>query len=266
MNNLKIGLALGSGGARGLAHIGVIKALERAGVKIDFIAGSSMGAWVGAWYARHLNIGQVEKFALAMDWKQVADLLLDLDFRGGLVGGEKMEKLVRAHLGDMKFSDLKIPLSVVTSDLYSGEKVALDKGDVVRAVRASMSVPIIFKPTVIGGRTLVDGGLVEPVPVTTVRNMGADIVIAVNLDAHHLVLSKNDKLDNLYSVSQQLLNLTRVNLANRDTAKADVVASPDSKIKSIIGWLEFFNARRIISDGEAAMEEQMPKLKKLLKA
>lgn len=262
--NPKIGLALGSGGARGLAHIGVIKALEEAKIKIDYIAGSSIGAWIGAWYARYLDIKLVEEFALAVDWKQIADLLFDFDFGDGLVSGEKMEKLIRKQLGDLKFSDLKIPLSVVACDLKNGEKVVIKTGDAVKAIRASMSVPIIFKPTLLDGRVLVDGGLVEPVPVLTAHQMGANAVIAVNLDAHHLNLNGKEKLDNLFSISQRIVDLTRVNLARRDSEKADVVVSPSVNFKSIIGWREFFNAKKIIQSGFEAARAELGRIKKLL--
>ncbi len=261
----KIGLALGSGGARGLAHIGVIKALFEAGIEIDYIAGSSFGAWIGAWYARDKNIISVERLSLEMDWKRMVSIISDFSIGGGMIGGEKGEMFIRETLGDVKFEDLLIPFAAVTTDLRSGEKVMLRSGDVAKSARASMSVPIIFKPTLLGGKMLVDGGLVEPVPVMTAREMGADIIIAVNLDAHHLKLSPQDKIDNLFAVSQQCFNIARCNMAARDVLSADVVVEPDTKVGGIIGWKEFFNAKQIIQSGEEAMYAVLPKLKKLLK-
>ncbi len=262
---LKIGLALGSGGARGLAHIGVIKVLTEAGIEIDYIAGSSFGAWIGAWYARDKNITSVERLSLQMDWKRMVNILSDFSIGGGMIGGEKGEKFIRETLGDVKFEDLLIPFAAVTTDLRSGEKVVLRSGDVARSTRASMSVPLIFKPTLLNGKMLGDGGLVEPVPVASVRAMGADIVVAINLDAHHLLLSRREKIDNLFSVSQQCFNIARYNMADRDVAGADVVVEPDTKVGGIVGWKEFLNAKKIIKSGEEAMRLKLNQLKSKLK-
>lgn len=260
----KIGLALGSGGARGLSHIGVIKVLEEHGIQIDYIAGSSFGAWVGAWYARDRNIASVERVSLAVDWKRMLSILTDFSWGGGMVRGDKGEEFIRENLGDLKFSDLVVPLSVVTTDLQKGDKVVVDAGDVTRAVRASMSVPIIFKPVEVGGKWLADGGLCEPVPVPTVHAMGADIVIAVNLDAEHLLLPHKEKLDSLFSVSQQSFNIFRYNLARCNVAAADVVLKPITKIYGIVGWKDFLDPEKIIKSGEDAMKTALPKLKKLI--
>lgn len=264
-SKLKIGLALGSGGARGLSHIGVIKVLEEAGIKIDCIAGSSFGAWIGAWYARDKNINNIEELSLKIDWKRMANIIMDFSVGGGMIGGKNAEAFIRESLGDIKFGDLQIPFAAVTTDLRSGEKVVIENGDVAKAVRASMAVPIIFKPTLHDGKMLTDGGMCEPVPVATARAMGADIIIAVNLDAHHLLLPQKEKLDNLFSVSQQSLNIFRYNLALRDVANADLVVEPDTKVYGIVGWREFLNAKQVIKSGEEAMRSELPKLKKLLK-
>jgi len=205
--NKKIGLALGSGGARGLAHIGVIKVLEEKGIKIDYIAGTSIGALIGALYCQTKNIQSVEDFALSMDWKMLAEVLFDFSFKGGMISGEKVEKMLRHQLDNISFADLKIPLNIVCADLRTGEKLVCDSGDVSQAVRASISVPIIFKPFQKDDALLIDGGLVEPVPVQTVRKMGADYVIAVNLDAYHLRPKKNENFNNIPVVAEQIFNI-----------------------------------------------------------
>ena len=179
----KVGLALGSGAARGFAHIGIIKALKEKKVSIDMIAGSSMGALVGACYARGGEITDLEEIVLKIDWKQLirlADPNLVLLLKG-IVHGKKVKELLKALIGDIDFKDLKIPLTVVTTDVNTGEEVAIKTGSVVDAVRASISIPAIFMPVKLNDRFLIDGGIVNPVPVSVVKNMGAAFVIACNV-------------------------------------------------------------------------------------
>lgn len=177
----KIGLALGTGAARGLAHIGVIKVLEEAGIKVDYIAGASMGAMIGGGYAVTLDIKKIESIALETDWRKLlslVDLTLPLN---GIIDGRKIQEFIKSSIGDAKFSDAKIPLAVVATDVTTGERIILKEGNVAKAVRASVSIPILFMPYNYDGRFLIDGGVVDPVPVRLVREMGADFVIAVNL-------------------------------------------------------------------------------------
>jgi len=260
----KIGLALGSGGARGLAHIGVIKVLEANGIVIDYIAGSSFGAWVGAWYAKYGRIEELEKFSLGVNWKLMADLLWDFSIGGGLMSGEKAENFIKNNLDDIKFEDLAVPLTVVATDLKTGETVGLNSGSLAPAIRASMAVPIYFKPATIDGRLLCDGGLSAPVPVSAVKAMGADIVIAVNLDGQHLLLPKEEKLESLFAVSQQTFNIARYNLARSEVKLADFEIDPKTNVYGVVGWKEFLDPGKIIKSGEAAMKEKMKELKKLL--
>lgn len=179
----KTGLVLGSGAARGLAHIGVLKALKEQNISIDMIAGSSMGALVGACYARHGKIIDIEEIALRMDWKQLAQLAdpnLALFFKG-VIHGKKVKDLLKTLIGDVNFRDLKIPLAVVATDVNTGEEIVIKTGSVIDAVRASISVPAIFMPVKLRDRFLIDGGIVNPVPVTVVKNMGATFIIACNV-------------------------------------------------------------------------------------
>ena len=197
----KIGLALGSGAARGLAHIGILKALKEKNISIDMLAGSSMGALVGAYYAKEGEIANFEEMVLKADWKQLirlADPNLALLFRG-FIHGQKVKELLRVIIGNIKFKDLKIPLAVVATDVNTGEEVIIKEGSVIEAVRASISIPAIFMPVKFsaqGGslpdrwqasasdrrdRFLIDGGIVNPVPVKVVKDMGATVVIACNV-------------------------------------------------------------------------------------
>ena len=179
----KIGLALGSGAARGLAHIGILRALKEKNISIDVIAGSSMGALVGACYARNGDITDIEETVLNLDWRQLAQLAdpnLALLFKG-VIHGKKVKELLKTIIGDIKFKDLKIPLAVVATDVNTGEEVVIKEGSVIEAVRASISIPAIFMPVKFNSRFLIDGGIVNPVPVNVVKDMGATFVIACNV-------------------------------------------------------------------------------------
>jgi len=181
----RVGLALGSGSARGLAHIGVIRALREAGVGIDVVAGTSIGAVIGVLHAA----GQIERAAaefLAFDWKNVAVLLDPVFPRAGLIDGRKVAEFLRGHIGSGTFEELQLPLRVVASDLRTGEEVVFASGNLIEAVRASIAVPGVLTPMRIEDRILVDGGLVNPVPVSVARAMGADFVVAVDLN-HDIV-------------------------------------------------------------------------------
>jgi NTE family protein len=176
----KIGLALGSGSARGWSHIGVIRALERAGISPDIVCGTSIGALVGAVYAA----GEIERFETwvqSLSWKSVLGLM-DFKMGGGLIEGGKLLDFFRGHFEDRGIESLNKPYACVATELYTGREVWLREGAVLDAVRASIALPGLFTPAQHEGRLLVDGGLVNPVPVSLCRAMGADIVIAVDLN------------------------------------------------------------------------------------
>ena len=177
----KVGLALGSGSSRGWAHIGVLEALEEHRIPIHCLAGSSIGAYVGAIYAGG-GLESLKRFALSMDWRKVLSYVDVVFPKSGFLDGKKVAELYRMHTSAETFSDLDIPLTIVATDLDSGELVLLDSGNLVEAIRASISVPGVLTPYHYNGRWLVDGGLVDPTPVQVVRNMGADVVIAVDLN------------------------------------------------------------------------------------
>ncbi|MFC1878865.1 patatin-like phospholipase family protein [Chloroflexota bacterium] len=182
---VKIGLALGGGGARGLAHIGVLKVLERLKIPISCIAGTSMGGLVGALYANGFSSQEIEDEAMQVgqlrQFARFLDLRLKLRMRGLLKGG-RIYRYMTEKLGeDLSFADLKLPLAVVCVDLIRGRQVILASGSVAAAVRATISVPAIFEPIEFGDYRLVDGGMLNNVPVDIVRNLGADVVIAVDV-------------------------------------------------------------------------------------
>jgi len=179
----KVGLTLGSGAARGLSHIGVVKALLEKNVRIDMISGTSMGALVGAHLARHGTISGLEDATLAIDFKNLLRLA-DPDFFllfKGFVAGNKVEEFLKMVIGDVEFKDLKIPLWVVASDIRTGEEIVINEGSVVKAVRASISMPVVFTPFNYLNRILVDGGICNPLPADVLRRAGAKFVIASNV-------------------------------------------------------------------------------------
>jgi len=181
MKKKKIGLALGSGAAKGLAHIGVIKVLEANQIPVDFIAGSSMGALIGALYSSGLSVAQMEDIACNTDWKLIAKMLTPTLPLAGLVEGNRIRQFFRTLMEDKNFDDIKLPFAAVTTDVQTGEEIIIENGSLIEAVRASISIPGIFTPVRHQDRFLVDGGIVNPVPADAVRNMGADIVLAVNV-------------------------------------------------------------------------------------
>lgn len=178
-----VGLVLGSGASRGWAHIGVIEALQDANIPIDFLAGCSVGAYIGALYASG-SLGSLKQFLLKMDGKKIFSYF-DIVFpRSGLLNGSKrVHELFSIHTDAQTFDDLNIPLVMVATDLERGKKVVLKSGNIIEALRATMSYPGLFAPVRIKDRWLVDGGLVDPVPVGMARAMGAGIVIAVDLNS-----------------------------------------------------------------------------------
>ena len=180
-NNIKIGYALGGGGARGLSHIGVLKVLDENGIFPDIIAGTSIGAMVGALYAGGYKPSEIERLVLELDWKKLirlADMTLPLS---GLLQGKRIVSLLRSILGDLTFPQLRYAFACVATDIINGEQVVLRNGSLIDAVRASISIPGIFTPVAIKGRYLVDGSLINVVPVNVCREMGAGYVIGVNV-------------------------------------------------------------------------------------
>lgn len=179
---MKIGLALGSGAARGWAHIGIIQALEELGIKIDIVAGCSIGAYVGAAYASN-KLEPLGEWASSLTEWQVLGLMGVGIRKGALASGQKVFKTLEDNFCESRFEDLSLPLGVVATDLYSGKEVAFTQGEISDAVRASCAIPALFPPVAYEGRWLVDGAVVNPVPVNLCRQLGADFVFAVNLSA-----------------------------------------------------------------------------------
>jgi NTE family protein len=266
-----IGLALGSGSARGLAHIGVLKVLKEAGIPINMIAGTSMGAMVGACFAKDGEISAIEELALKMHWRQLARLIdPNLNFlKMGLVTGKKIEEQLYSLIGNIEFKDLKIPLAVVAADINTGEEVVITEGSVIEAIRASISIPGIFIPVRLRSRCLVDGGLTNPVPVDILNKMGAKLTIAVNVLTDPLkrrpsCASQNSmpNIPNMLNALLQSLYIMEYEVAKSKIVKADVTINPDvSKLEAF----EFHKKQEAILAGYNAAVDALPKILSLLR-
>ena len=254
----RVGLALGSGGAKGLAHIGVIKVLEKHGVPIDFVAGSSMGAMVGGFYASGLSSMEMEEIALSTDWRRVVSVLSDPALKNGLIGGDKTRAFIERYVNGKNIEECRIPFAAIATDLLTGDIVVLRNGSLASAIRASISIPLAYVPAEVEGRILVDGGLASPVPVDEVRATGVDLVIAVNLERHHC---PNKWKPGWYGIADNSLSIMRHHLSKLNASRADIVINVDIEN---IPWFQFTNGRDKILAGEKATEAILPQLDKLL--
>ena len=287
----RVGLALGSGSARGWAHVGVIHALERAGIRPDLVCGTSIGALVGAAYVA----GELARFEQWLLGLGIADVLSFMDVRlnGGMIKGERLMEFFRRNFIDRPVEDLAMPFATVATALHTGAEVWLREGSTIDAVRASIGLPALFTPVLHEGRMLVDGGLVNPVPVSLARAMGADIVIAVDLSSdilgRHLREEpdsevpaaevgewKRKLLDNLgallparpddeprlpsmLDVVASSINIMQVRISRSRMAgdPPDVIVAPRL---AHLGLLDFHRTREAIDEGERAMEAALPSL------
>ena len=253
-----IGLALGSGGARGLAHIGVIQVLEEHEVSIDVVAGSSIGSLVGALYGSG-NDGEALHLIASNATLLKIMPLFDPSLRHGFLGGTKLERLIKTFVGGRRVEDCRIPLAVIATDLRSGEVVIFREGDLSSVVRASISVPWVFRPVKIDGRLLADGGLSMPVPAEPVRDIGADVVIAVDLDWERPVSDPSGVQEpGAREMGNTSLALLRRHLAAQDARYADVVVRP--RFGREVRWDGFLDPEELVSRGREAMAAEMTAL------
>lgn len=221
----KIGLALGGGGPKGLAHIGVIKVLEKNNIPIDFIAGTSAGAMVGGMYAYSKNIASLEEQFLNKNWFQMLTYFADPSLKGGFIQGNRMEEFLQEYLQSATFDKLKIPFQATAVDLQSGKMKILREGPVSTSIRASCAIPMLFKPVEIDKRLYVDGGLISSVPVQTVKKMGADIVIAVQLNKYYEPTQDLSSL-NILEIGELSLSIVERRIAEDEVSAADFIIHP----------------------------------------
>lgn len=293
-NKPRIGLALGSGSARGWAHVGVIRSLEEAGIRPDLVCGTSIGALVGAAYASG-ELDRFEQWLLGMGIRDVV-AFMDVTLSGGLLKGDRLVQFLRDNFVDHSLEDLDVPFAAVATDLRTGAEVWLRQGSTLEAVRASIALPGLFTPVMIEGAMLVDGGLVNPVPVSLARAMGADIVIAVDLNSdilgRHLrerplleppagnmgdllrklqgnlaafmpsISPDGPRLPSMLDVLASGINIMQVRITRSRMAgdPPDVVVAPQLAHLSL---LDFHRAKEAIDRGRQAVETVMHNLRAL---
>ena len=254
----RVGLALGGGAARGFAHIGVIAALEEAGIKVDLVAGTSAGSLVGAIYASGKTAAQLQDIALRMEEAEITDWVLPL-FSRGILRGEALSNYVNRQVNNKLIESLPLPLGIVATDLRSGEGVLFQQGDTGRAVRASSAVPSVFNPVKVGEREFVDGGLVAPVPVRYAKQMGAELIIAVDISS----APEGNASDGALAVLLQTFAIMGKSINSFELQGADIVVRPE--LSGVRGG-DFTAKRRAIDAGKLAMQRQMPQLKAAIEA
>lgn len=251
----EVTLVLGGGSARGLAHIGVLKVLEREKVPINKIVGTSMGALIGAAYSVGVPIARMEEKALAFSLKRLLDPIIP---RMGLLAGEKLEAIVRDVIENKSFSACRIPLAVVVSDIENGEELAYQSGDLAKIIRASCSWPGIFNPVTIDGRLLVDGGIKNSVPTKIAKGLDLDYMIAV--DAGFCV--RKNKIENIFQMILQSFQIMGHELNRYQANLADAVINVE------LGDMDqsaFHRAKEAVNKGQAAAEGMIEKIKKDLR-
>lgn len=263
-NRPTIGLALGSGGAKGLCHIGVLKILEKYNIPIDYIAGSSIGSLMGAHYAAFKDSKRLEEIFINLTMTKGFQLF-DPTLQGGLIKGKKFEKFIEEILEGATFDKLQIPFAAVATDFNTAKTVIFTEGHLSKAIRASTSVPTLFQPLSYKNMLLADGGLSNSVPVDVVRSMGADIVIAINLDT---VYTEKGILPTLTKTPMHSINVLRHNLALQSTKTADIIISPHGIYQiGLVGWDYFFDTEKtkhVIYEGEKATEAAIPQIKEYM--
>ena len=290
---LRLGLALGSGSARGWAHIGVIRALEERGVKPDIVCGSSIGALVGAAYASG-ELDRLEEWVTGLAWTTIVRLM-DITWRGGLIRGTRLFTLFRTIFHDRDIAELPVPYGAIATELHSGRELWLRHGKVLEAVRASCAMPGLFTPVMREGTVLVDGGLVNPVPVSMCRALGAELVVAVDLSWGKLGPYRHGKdrdvaprevpgwldrvrpewlkktagkeeaatIPSIFDVFLTSLDIVEMRVARSRLAgdPADVLITP---LLPDFATLDFHRAKEAIEEGRAAVERMGPLLKQVL--
>ncbi|MCM2533514.1 patatin-like phospholipase family protein [Neobacillus pocheonensis] len=254
MEHPRIGLALGSGGARGFAHLGVIKVLKDEGIPIHLIAGSSMGALVGSFYGAGIEMDRLYKLSTAFKRKYFLDFTVP---KMGFIAGKKVKEFIKVFTHGKNIEDLTIPLGIVATDLLTGEKVVFKTGPVADAVRASISIPGIFVPEKSNGRILVDGGVSDRVPVSVAKEMGADIVIAVDVS----MVKRNAEITSIYDVIMQSIDIMQTEVINNREVTADIMVRPPVEIYSSRA---FTNIEELILLGEEETKKHLDQIKSVI--
>ena len=254
-----IALVLGSGAARGFAHIGVIKILEAQGIRPNMIVGASAGSVIAALYASGYSGLDLNRIGLNLDEAAIADWAYPFAGRfGGLIKGDALQSMVNREVQNKTIEQMSIPLGIVATELQTGKGILFQRGDTGLAVRASCSVPGVFQPAIIQGKEYVDGGLVAPVPVRYAQEMGANFIIAVNISSDTNTFNSSSTLGLL----QQTINIMQQSINQYEIAKADVLITPQLKQ---MGSADFRSRNAAILAGEQAAQEKIAEIREKLR-
>jgi NTE family protein len=253
---VKVALVLGAGSSKGFAHIGVLKILEANGIPMHMVVGTSAGSFVASLYAYGYSAYQLQKLAFSVEKGDIVDLTVP---DNGFIKGEKLEVYVNRAVRNTPLESLRIPCYAVAADIGSGKEIVFGRGDTGKAVRASCSIPGVFRPVRIGDRTFVDGGVVSPVPVDAARRLGADVVIAVDISADASGATPESTVETLL----QSVGIMYANLASLQLSRADVVIRP--KVGHI-GASDFTKRHEAILEGEVAAQEALPRIRSAIEA
>jgi NTE family protein len=250
-----IGLALGGGMARGCAHVGVLRELEKNGIPIDLIAGVSVGSLIGGAYAAGLSPDQIEQMALTISWNDLGRVTIS---KLGFYNSERTEDYIRKHFPVTEFENTRVPFGAVATDIQSGRMVIFTEGSLPLAIRASCAMPIFYTPVMVNGRMMVDGGLVGHIPASVARLMGADIVVAVDVNSQHLPIPPPT---HLFTVMAQALSVMGRSAVQYLYADADIVIRPQIEH---VRPDDLSKAAEMITAGEEAVRRVANKLKRSL--
>ncbi len=261
---MKLGLALGGGGAKGFAHLGVLEVLTDAGIEFDVVAGTSIGALIGAVYLSN-NLDKLQDFSTTIGLSDIPFLLGPSWPKGGLFNGSYVEKLIDEYVHLENIEDLKKPFAAVSVDLNKGEVVTFTNGNLKRAIRASTSIPGLFKPVIFEDKLLVDGGVLESVPDQAVRDLGADFVVAVDLlsdlsDSRSFEVGKRPSIIEVVQRSSILEKRKITECKFKENPPDIVIRPPLSNVKV----MDFHNGKSVIEIGRKAAREVVPELLELI--
>jgi NTE family protein len=248
----KIGLALGAGSARGVAHIGVLQVLEEAGINIDYLTGTSMGSLIGSFYAAGMDLKRLEGLAYQMDWDLITDITVPLK---GLLSGKKTKEFVQLLTKNKKFSELEVPFAVVAADIQSGEEVVIKEGLVADAVRGSVSIPGVYVPYQLGENLLVDGALLNSVPADVVKGLGADIIVGVDVGYD----VQQGRVNNIFDVIVKAISMMEREIRKYKSIEADIMIRPE------VGHIPsraLHRAEECVEAGRKAAQKELPRIKK----
>jgi NTE family protein len=252
--NRKIGLALSGGATYGAAHIGALKVLDSAGIKPSYVVGASAGALVGAAYCAGIPLDKISEMFSSMGWPTLIKPSITRSL--SLFDTTPMEDYLRKNVGDCEFKDLQIPFAVVACDIMTGERVFINNGPLAPAVRASAAIPALFSPVELNGRLLVDGGTVDNFPVESLRPMGANYIIGIDLSRTKV---SGRRPTSMFEVFMDAINIMQSNGAVADSSLCDCYIRPDTK--GLSRWT-FSDSAKLLQAGKEAAEAALPKLKR----